>query len=279
MPKFKLKHPIRREHLSPEENGPSFSEKIGKKFPFLRYLKWLDPFTYVDIFVMPRVKKVTNSGAIEMGVNVVFAFLFAAAVYFVLGLLFGSTTPLVIVYSASMENTFFRGDVMGLSSLNTGAFFGPEVFLDQEIKGVPTYNFLTPKYLNGKLDSLVFSNGVEIKYETKGEVIVYPAYPSGLPIIHRTVAKINAKDGVFFITKGDNSITNPTFDQDCGGIDELRMATQKPCITFYAVPISSVQGVAFFTIPKAGCIKLWLLDDLSSLIGAGHLPSDFKGIC
>ena len=279
MPKFKLKHPIRKEHLAAEEKGESFSEKAKAKFPFLRHLKWLDPFTYVDLWVMPRVKKVTDSGAVETVVNVVFAFLFAWIFYTALGILFGSATPLVIVYSASMENTFFRGDVMALSAASQSAFFGPEISLDREIRGVPASSFITPNYSDGRLESLLFSNGAEVKYEKTGSVIVYPAYPSGLPIIHRTIAKINAKDGVFFITKGDNDSTNPTFDQDCGAVDELRLASEKPCITFHAVPAGSIQGVAFFTIPKAGCLKLWLLDDLLSIVSTGSLPSDFRGIC
>jgi signal peptidase I len=260
----------------------------------LSFLSWLDPFTYVDLFVMPHVKRATNrSSTAEFVVNILFAFLFAFLAYSILGFLFGTSSPLVIVYSASMEPTFFRGDVMALGSVNQNDYLGPEIILPSsiELKNNPTINFATPLYSDSatlSLEKIIFScDGnclKEIVPDKNGIVVVYPAfnpnfYTDGIPIIHRSVAKLIASDGNFILTKGDNSLTNPTFDEDCGRINTELNIPQKGCISLYAIPTSSIQGKAFFRIPFVGCFKLWLVDDLSSLVFNGRLPSDFKGIC
>lgn len=267
---------LRKGNNAPKE--PSrFKESLEKLKERLSFLKWLDPFTYVDLFVMPRVKKITDSGAVELLVNVFFALLFAFIIYSALGLIFGTSSPLVIVYSGSMESAFFRGDVMAISKANSADFFGPEVFIDRNISGVAVYDYVSPKYSQAQLVSLVFKDtNTEVPYEKTGSVVVYNSYPSNLPIIHRAIVKINASDGVFILTKGDNALTNNTFDQDCGAFSS---APLRQCITYYAVNVNQLAGKSFFIIPKAGCIKLWLFDDFSSLIGTGSLPRDFKGIC
>ena len=280
MAKFKTE---KHKKQNPSINTSSLSSAVSKikhKFSFLR---WLDPFTYVDLFVMPQVKKVTQNQLVEFLVNVFFALLFAWIIYTLLGAIFGTSTPLVIVYSASMENTFFRGDVMALGKVSSADYFGPTVFLNKEIKNIAVSEFVSPIYEGGKISSLmILCDGnclAEIKPDSKGNVIVYPAYPSGMPIIHRTIALLVARDGNFVLTKGDNMLTNPTYDQDCGKIVSEFNSPQKPCITFYAIPIEQIQGKTFFMIPKIGCVKLWLVDDLFSVVSTGRLPSDFKGIC
>jgi len=248
----------------------------------LKKLEWFDPFHYVDLFVMPRVKKVTDSELVEGAVNIVFALVFAGLLYFILGLAFGTTSPLVIVYSESMEDSFYRGDVMGLTGSNNNMDFGDEIILNENIRQVPVEKYLTAEYFSESssiVTKLIFNDGQEVIPDTAGSVVVYPSYPYGLPIIHRSIVKIVANDGNFILTKGDNKKTNFTFDQDCGKIDILRSKSAKPCITFFAIPQEDVQGVAFFRVPVVGCVKLWLVDDLVSLISTRRLPRDFKGIC
>lgn len=251
--------------------GPSFWDKFS-------FLKWIDPFTYVDLWVMPKVKKVSDSSFLEFIVNALFALLFAYIIYSALGFAFGTSSPLVIVYSGSMEPTFYRGDVMGLAHASSSDNFGVEVTLPRNISGVPTADYASPKYSPSGLDSIYFKDAnVSLAPNKSGNVVVYQSYPYGLPIIHRAVVEIHALDGDFILTKGDNQLTNPTFDEDCGAISGTR--SQKGCISFYAIPVSSLQGKSFFTIPKVGCLKLWLFDDLSSIIATGSLPRDFEGIC
>ncbi|MDD4251402.1 MAG: hypothetical protein PHX27_04390 [Candidatus ainarchaeum sp.] len=253
---------------------------------FFSKLKWLDPFTYVDLLVMPKVKKFSDNKIVEHFVNILFAGIFAFIIYSFLGIMFGTSSPLVIVYSESMEPDFFRGDIIGLTSVNENTFFGKEINLKQNISNVPTNLFATPVYLNNSLEKIIFNDndlGIqEFVFDNNiknNPVIVYNAYPLNIPIIHRAIVKINALDGEFVLTKGDNPFTNPTFDQDCGKIDSVRLLVEKNCITFYAIPIKDIQGTRFFQIPKIGCVKLWLFDDLISLITKRKLPDDFKGIC
>jgi signal peptidase I len=277
--------------LSFEEKKKAFSEvsqgavsKLKSKFSFLR---WLDPFTYVDLFVMPHVKRVSKRESVELLVNVVFALLFAWIIYSLLGFLFGTSSPLVIVYSASMEPTFFRGDVMALSRASSPSFFSEPVILDRKISKVPTIDFVSPNYFGSKLVSFSFKRADGSTFEVfpnlNGQVVVYPAFnPSdshmntnGKPIIHRAIVFIEALDGNFVLTKGDN---NPYFDQDCGRINSFDVS-EKHCISLYAVPLNELKGKTFFMVPKVGCVKLWLMDDLLSLIVIGKLPQDFKGVC
>jgi len=255
------------------------SEKEKQPSKVMEKLKWFGPFTYVDLFVMPQVKKISASKKVEFIVNVLFAALFAGIIYLLLGFLFGSSSPLVIVYSASMETTFYRGDVMGLTGLNQNMPLGKEITLNKNILNVPVSEYANPQYENGQLKSIVFSNGQEIFPDESSAVIVYPSYPMRIPIIHRTIVKITALDGTFVLTKGDNEKTNFTYDQDCGAIDYYNTKSEKPCITFFAIPIKDIQGVSFFEIPKVGCLKLWIVDDLVSLLATGKLPRDFQGIC
>jgi len=253
-----------------------------QKPSFFKKLEFLDPFHYVDLFVMPRIKKRTDSEIVETIVNILFALFFAGVIYFVLGVLFGTTSPIVVVYSGSMEPTFYRGDVMSITRMSASTPFEKEIQLNRNIKNVPVEKYLKPQYSGTqqrKLSKIIFENGQEVIPTTKGPVIIYTAYPSGLPIIHRAIVKIIANDGNFVLTKGDNEITNSTFDQDCGKMDNFGLSPTKNCITYYAVPLEKVQGKAFFKIPFVGCLKMWVFDDLTSLLTTGKLPRDFKGVC
>lgn len=242
-------------------------------------LKWFDPFTYVDLFIMPRVKKYNNSEIVETGVNILFAAIFAYLIYLILGLLFGSTSPLVIVFSASMEPNLYRGDVIALGAVNENHYFGPEVTINKNIENESTLAYANPVYNGNKLSQIIFEDGTIITPDKNGEIIVYNSFPYNLPIIHRSIVKINALDGEFVLTKGDNQNTNPTFDSDCGQVSFLKGQSEKSCITFKATKIDEIYGVAFGRVPFLGCIKLWLVDDLISLITTGQLPKDFSDVC
>lgn len=242
-------------------------------------LKFLDPFFYVDLFVMPKIKKYTDSKIVENIVNIFFAAVFALLLYTILSIIFQTSNPLVIVYSASMEPNLFRGDVIGLRAASEKDYFGPIVEINENISNRPVNEFLNPVYESKYVDKLIFDDNQEVVVDYDGSIVVFNSIPDKLPIIHRSIVKIVALDGNFILTKGDNFDTNPTFDQDCGEIDQLRNTSQNNCVTFYSVPINEIEGLAFFRIPLLGCIKLWLVDDLLHLIFTGELPPDFSGIC
>ncbi len=246
---------------------------------FFEKLKWLDPFTYVDLFVMPRVKKITENKLVENLVNVFFAMLFAIIIFFLLGIVLGTGSPLVIVYSESMEPYFYRGDIIVLTGLREDFFLGEKIYLERNLRKTPLTLFAETHYSNDSLERIVFENEKEVYPKKEGSVVVYNSFPYNIPIIHRSVVEIVTPEGSFLLTKGDNQKTNNTIDQDCGFVDELRMRTEKDCITFYPVPVDEVEGVMLFRIPVLGCIKLWLFDNMGSLITTGQLPPNFKGIC
>ena len=108
---------------------PRFSINLNNALAFLTFmsfrdqwrsfrekLKWLDPFTYVDLWVMPKINPNKNK-AVEWIVYIVFAFIFALALYTILGLLLQTRSPMVIVLSGSMEPTMYRGDVVVLTGV------------------------------------------------------------------------------------------------------------------------------------------------------------------
>jgi signal peptidase I len=292
----KFKKAVKRksfgDFFAPISRGFSF---LKKKFSFLRFL---DPFTYVDLFVIPKIRtKFGEDSLVEKATNVFFALLFAFLAYTILGIVFQTSSPMVIVYSASMEPSFFRGDVMFLGKPAQNDSFGPVIFVDYDVAKKGVSEFFYPTYdAEGRFVSFSVG-GQDFNYAKTASVVVYSAYNpltqyNGKPIIHRSIAKIVAPDGNFILTKGDNDskkffseyfgqyiYSNPTFDQDCGSIVPVYEKPSKGCITLYPVKMDSLQGRAFFRIPLVGCVKLWLVDDLTSLLLTGKLPPDFKGIC
>ncbi len=251
-------------------------------------LKWIDPFAYVDLFLMPRINP-SNNEWLGTIVYLVFAFVFAWLIYNALGFAFGTSSPMVIVVSGSMEPLYHRGDVIVLFGANVQNVQAQEADLNlPSLKNIPFSKFAVtePKdsTMENQIKSIKFNNGIEIPVRKTGSIIVYFSELTQQPIIHRAVAKIRAQDGYYVLTKGD-SANNPTIDQDCGkvfyaGKEKLiPYGTEKPCITLYPVPIKNLQGISVLQIPAIGCAKLWLFDDLLSLLANGKLPADFKGIC
>jgi len=247
-------------------------------------LKWIDPFTYIDLYVLPLV----NPGKkewISMVVYVISAFIFAFVIFNGLGFLLGTSSPMVIVVSSSMEQVLFRGDVVFLVGASGSQINAKEVSVDRalvdslsvesyattyctlnssnEEKLCRTFKKACPA--NYDTTSIVFENGDVIPVDTTGDIIVYNSNTLNEPIIHRVVTKINARDGVYLLTKGDN-VCNSKIDQEAG-------------ISHGAIIAEEIEGKALFWIPKVGCLKLWIFDDLFSVLLTGRLPQNFSGFC
>ena len=77
----------------------------------LNWLKYLDPFYYVDTYVVPKVNP-ENIEWINWVIYVVSALFFAWLIYSLLGFLLATASPMVIVVSGSMEPVLYRGDVV-----------------------------------------------------------------------------------------------------------------------------------------------------------------------
>lgn len=276
-------------------------------------LEWLDPFTYVDLWVMPRVNPNKNK-TIEWIVYLFFALVFAVVLFTILGLVLGTKNPMVIVVSASMEPVLARGDVVVLLGVPPEKIKGNQVELDMDLEGKMLKDFAEVDYAAQKIN---FVNGQSIPLEKNGDTAVYYSDIGSIQIIHRVVGKIKTPQGIYLLTKGDNVLTNKTVDQDCGGIilEQLEnknllaagkqwypydnyfcycaappsspvvmgqacyVCTERPCNTIFPIKAEKIDGIAVTRVPVVGCVKLWLFDDLSSLILRGQLPTHFKGIC
>ncbi|MFH1224534.1 MAG: hypothetical protein V1676_01895 [Candidatus Diapherotrites archaeon] len=245
-------------------------------------LKWLDPFTYVDLFVMPRLNPKDNE-YLGWAIYIFFAFVFALAFYTLLGLALNTNSPLMIVVSASMEPVLYRGDVVLLQGVPPQSLNAPLVELDaQTLRNTALIDFAQIGYElgdDGVLRSKIldFGNGKKTEITTNGDIVVYFSELRNEPIIHRAVAKLHAKDGYYIITKGDNYTKNTTVDQDCGKV--FSGMPSKPCINLYPQPAEKLDGRMILKIPFLGCAKLWLMDDLATLLTQGKLPANFGGVC
>jgi signal peptidase I len=286
-------------------------------------MQLLDPFTYVDRFVIAKLEKQSEKAKLAVfcacllflaiasislvpmfansipllviliaglsfyyytdrkeGLNwaiyISFAFVFAFVLFSAIGLLLGTSSPMVIVLSGSMEPLYHRGDVIILQGATAENLAGKEVLLQQQSLNETAFNsFATADYLGGdEIKKIKFNSGPEIDVTQEGSIVVYLSALLQKPIIHRVVAKLHAADGWFVLTKGD---ANPQLDQDCGTV--LYGRPTKSCIQLYPVKVKQLQGKALGSVPFIGCFKLWLLDDLGSLIAKREMPSDFTGIC
>ncbi len=242
-------------------------DNIKKKLEFLKYL---DPFHYVDIFIMPVVNPKDNE-FISWGIYIVSAFVFAIAIYSVLGFVLGTSAPMVIVVSGSMEPVYYRGDVIVLQGVNPDTLLAPTVELDVSTLATVFYTQIaTTDYLEEKIH---FKNEITVPLSTNNDIVVYFSNLRQQPIIHRVIAKLHAQDGYYVVTKGDN---NNVIDQECGNMRPGKLPT---CISLYPIPVSELDGKAVLKIPVLGCVKLWLFDNLGSLITTGKLPVNYRGIC
>ena len=223
-------------------------------------LKWLDPFTYVDVFILPKINP-NNNKNIETIVYIIFSFIFAFVLYnFILAFLLGTEAPLVIVFSGSMEPVLFRGDVVvltGVSAVNV-----KEINLDFPIKDkrLSEYAEIGSRSTDGVYrHASIRINGTDYEFDPKGEIVVYNSPLRQQDIIHRAVLQLNAPDGSYVLTLGDN---NERLDQDCKG-------SGRNCIIGAPIPIDQLTGKYLIHIPLIGYVKLILFDDLPNLIRQG----------
>jgi signal peptidase I len=258
-----------------------------KKFSFL---KWLDPFTYVEILLRKVHPKKENPSffdeAVDSVVYVVSALIFAFLIYVALGLILNTSAPMVIVSSSSMVPEMYRGDIIVLygdknikaREIDFNGFIRGKMYYEYGKTFPEPEEFIDP-FTGRTLIKLSEAKEIQIGKErvpiTKnGDIIVYFSSHAGKDIIHRAITKINARDGVFFITKGD---ANPLIDQDCIEVKNYYGEKVYSCISKYAVPLEGIKGKAVFKIPLLGCVKLWVFDDIPSLLLGKKL--EFEGIC
>ena len=255
----------------------------------MQKLKWLDPFTYVDLALDKYwpAKNSKKTGVQEIGYNIIYlvcAFVFAFAIYQIFAIGLQTASPIVIVVSESMEPTLYRGDVVFIKGENAVGIKAQEVILNQNLSGKNVSEFLKSDFADSSDSQVGLAvDGVEIdgkktKLNTEGDIVVYYSTINGAQIIHRAVLKIKANDGVFFLTKGDNKQTNWSIDQEktCLKFPDGKQACYGP-ITEFPINSKDIQGKSVLKIPIIGCVKVWVFDDFLSLISQGKMPSNYRG--
>ncbi len=228
---------------------------------------YIDPFNYVDLGLEKWIGKPDCfwKSAIYWIVNIIVSFLLAMLIYKILGLILGTAMPMAIVVSSSMEPNLYRGDVVVLT--NPKELTVEEVTINQNVAKKDLSEFAEISYSKNQY-GLLEADSIKIAdknislldaIDRKNDIIVYPSNKTGRDIIHRAIVKINAKDGVFYLTKGDNHKTNVFIDQDCEvAIVNEKIIAQKPCINLYPIKENIVKGKKIGRIPYIGYIKLVL---------------------
>ena len=230
---------------------------------FKKKLEYLDPYTYLDKFLLKVFGKPdkTEIKIINWIAYLLYSLFLAFVIYQMLSLCLGTALPLATVVSGSMEPSFYRGDIMIIKSAKN---LNAEIItLDKNISKLNLSEFATMEYTKNKYNisevSKITINNKTIDItkiiKNNNSVVVYKSNLSGREIIHRVVVIINANDGSFVLTKGDNGKTNYIIDEDCTIHKDYII---NGCLNVYPVNTKDLLGKKIAKIPYVGYLKLFL---------------------
>jgi len=169
-------------------------------------------------------------------VNIILAYvLIKFLLYPGLGLILGTTHPIVAVVSGSMQH---NGQNFDSYWEKAGAWY--------EAKGITKGQFDAFTMHNGfnKGDIMIL---VGAKNADVGDIIVFQARRPD-PIIHRVVKKDLLVTGDYrYQTKGDNYLTNPE-------------SINAPSLNELDIRQEQLIGKAFIRVPFLGYVKIWAVD-------------------
>jgi signal peptidase I len=228
-------------------------------------LKYLDPYTYIDLFLLKvfgKPKK-TEIKIIYWIFYLFYSLLLAFIIYNLLGFILGTSLPLATVVSGSMEPSFYRGDIIIINSPKN--LKAETIKIDENIKTKNLSEFAEMEYSlnefnNYEVKEITINNktiNIKEAVENKNSVVVYKSNLTGRDIIHRVIVIIDAKDGKFVLTKGDNGETNYIIDQDCTIRGEYII---NGCIHVYPIEINDLLGKKIARIPYLGHLKLFFFN-------------------
>ncbi len=162
-------------------------------------------------------------------VNLLLAFVLVKwVVYPGLGLLFGTSFPIVAVVSGSMEHDGLDFDAWWEQS---GGWYAQREIGKEEFQEFP--------FVNGfDMGDIMILRGVEPKDIKIGDVVVYETSSHRHPIIHRVV-EIQKDGEIAFRTKGDHN-----------GSPDSEMVTAQHL---------SRTGKAVLRLPYLGWVKIWFV--------------------
>ena len=169
-------------------------------------------------------------------VNIILAFVLVKfVIYPGIGLLLGTTHPVVAVVSGSMEHDGNFDEWWDIQK---------EWYTQ---RGISKEKFLEYSFKNGfNKGDIMFLKGINIKDAETGDVIVFKGNLRD-PVIHRIVKKYQEQDITYVQTKGDhNSDSNL-------GLQEDKIGEER------------IIGKAFFRIPFLGWVKIVAVDFVNLL--------------
>ncbi|MEM2131398.1 MAG: signal peptidase I [Candidatus Woesearchaeota archaeon] len=198
-------------------------------------------------------------------VNIILAYvLIKYVIYPGIGLIFGTSFPIVAVVSGSMEHKLSNGFICGKFPENyqnnfdsfwetCGSYYEKININKDQFKKFPFSN----GFNTGDIMILFGKKPETLKI---GDVIVFMGSkynPKPYPIIHRVVDIKKSNDvsnSLVFHTKGDHNS------------DSINGCERDGCIYEFEISESQLIGKAVFRIPALGYIKIWFVDFLK-LIG------------
>jgi signal peptidase I len=232
---------------------------------FKKKLKYLDPYTYLDIFLLKVFGKNdrTEIKIIYWIFYLIFSFILAFIIYNLLSLILATSLPLATVISGSMEPSFYRGDIVIIKGAKN--LSAERIEIDQNIRQKNISEFLEMEYEKNEYNNLevkkiiINNNEIDISNikEEKNSVVVFTSNINRRDIIHRLALIIDANDGTFVLTKGDNPKTNYIIDQDC---TINRNYITNGCLHLYPIPIEDLKGKKIGKIPFIGYLKLFFFN-------------------
>jgi len=215
-------------------------------------LKWIDPFTYLDFFIEFLHKKGLNYKVLDIVLQILYALLLAYITILIIGFFTGAAKPITIVVTGSMEPNVNIGDLLIIGAAKN--IETTDVYYDEVAGGKDVEEFLEPILVNGNTTKVKIDGNI-YELNITADVIMYYSPIVNKDLVHRAVLRIHAKDGVFYLTKGDNTETNFMLDEDCEFVYGLYLV-KNACLYKTAIPESEIQGKMLFKIPYIGYIKV-----------------------
>jgi signal peptidase I len=239
---------------------------------FKKNLKYIDPFHPYDLLITYLKKKMGYENKfLGIVIFIIYSLILAFLLLKILALILGAHQAMMIVVSGSMEPKLQIGDIVVLfSTKNISTNY---IDINANLKDVKIHKYIIPRYsilgdynindlslqqvlyfksLNPELEIYLQDlniNNVIVNPDFSGDIVVYYSELYKKEIIHRAILGINALDGTYYLTKGDNLKTNFRMDEYCPDFSNY-------CFYPYFLPKENLLSKYLFKIPFLGWIKL-----------------------
>ena len=188
------------------------------------------------------IKFLNEDSFLSWIVNIALAFvLIRFIVYPLLGLVLGTSFPIVAVVSGSMEQPGGFDEWWGSPAIVDGNRLTQADYYAQYSIGMEDFREFS--FRNGfNTGDIKVLRGVPAEDLEVGDVIVFRTDGRD-PIIHRVIEKNLNGDSVTFVTKGDNNPVSYKFESE--------------------ITEDEIIGKSIFRIPFLGYVKIWFFDIIS----------------